>query len=164
MKHWYLLYCKRGELSRAKLHLENQDIECYFPEIEVDKIIRGKRSKVVEPLFASYMFIRFDYTKGPSFTTIRSTRGVADFVRLGSYPREIDDELIESLRECEKVSKGQITCQLPVKGQQIKIVQGQFAGLEAIYDEPDGEMRSILFIKMLNKMVPVRIDNKNLDL
>ncbi len=164
MKRWYLLYCKKGELSRAKMHLENQGVACYYPEIEVDKIIRGKRSKVTEPLFSSYMFICFDYTQGPAFTTIRSTRGVADFVRVGRYPREIEEELIDSLRECEKVTQGQIASELPEKGQKVRIAQGQFAGLDAIYKEPDGEVRSILLINMLNKVVPVRIDNKDLDL
>ncbi len=65
------------------MHLENQSVECFYPEVCVEKILRGKRQMVQEPLFPSYMFVRFDFENGPSFTTVRSTRGVVDFVRLG---------------------------------------------------------------------------------
>ncbi|MBB1315425.1 transcription termination/antitermination NusG family protein, partial [Aliivibrio sp. SR45-2] len=41
MKQWYLLCCKRGDQQRAKLHLENQNVECFYPEIDVEKMIRG---------------------------------------------------------------------------------------------------------------------------
>lgn len=57
MKKWYLLYCKRGEQRRAKMHLENQQVECFYPEVEIEKINRGKRRINLEPLFPSYMFI-----------------------------------------------------------------------------------------------------------
>lgn len=63
MKRWYLLYCKRGEQQRAKMHLENQSVECFYPEVCVEKILRGKRQMVQEPLFPSYMFVRFDFRK-----------------------------------------------------------------------------------------------------
>ena len=86
MKRWYVLYCKRGEQERAALHLSNQGIECYYPKVKIEKITRGKRQTKIEPLFPSYMFIYFDYEVGPSFTTVRSTRGVSDFVRQGPYP------------------------------------------------------------------------------
>ncbi|MCQ4504528.1 transcription/translation regulatory transformer protein RfaH, partial [Vibrio parahaemolyticus] len=50
MKRWYLLYCNRGEQIRAKQHLENQGVECFYPTEEVEKILRGKRQKVEEPV------------------------------------------------------------------------------------------------------------------
>ncbi|NAW80175.1 hypothetical protein CAG60_15090 [Vibrio sp. V33_P6A3T137] len=49
MKGWYLLYCKRGEQARAKSHLENQGVECFYPQMEVEKILRGKRKKYKSP-------------------------------------------------------------------------------------------------------------------
>ena len=161
MKRWYLLYCKRGDLTRAKMHLKNQGVECYYPEIDIEKITRGRRRTVREPLFASYMFVRFDYELGPSFTTVRSTRGVVDFVRLGQLPQEVQGDLIYKLKQQIDIS---ISNTLPEKGQEVHIVQGQFAGITAIYSEPDGEKRSILLIKLINQTVEVKIDNSNIDL
>ncbi|MEF1341939.1 transcription/translation regulatory transformer protein RfaH, partial [Vibrio rotiferianus] len=41
---------------------------------------------------------------------------------------------------------------------------GQFAGIEAIFQEKDGEKRSMMLVKMITQSVPVSIENKDLDL
>jgi len=164
MKRWYLLYCKRGEQLRAKAHLENQGVECFYPEIEVEKILRGKRQKVREPLFPSYMFVRFDFQQGPTFTTVRSTRGVADFIRFGSEPKEIQGDLVYELKQFGATLQAMSRTEGPIKGQEIEVKGGQFKGLTAIYQEPDGESRSIMLVKMISQPVAMSIDNKHLDL
>ncbi|MFA0442470.1 transcriptional activator RfaH [Vibrio sp. 10N.286.49.C2] len=164
MKCWYLLYCKRGDQARAKLHLENQGVQCYYPEVEVEKIQRGKRQKVKEPLFPSYMFIYFDFEAGPSFTTIRSTRGVVDFIRFGAQPTEVQGDLVFELQQAVHFCVEAQQQELPEAGDCVKIIAGQFAGIEAIFHEPDGEARSIMLVNLINKPVPVSIDNKDLDL
>lgn len=164
MKRWYLLYCKRGKQLRAKAHLENQGVECFYPEIEVEKILRGKRQKVREPLFPSYMFVRFDFQQGPTFTTVRSTRGVADFIRFGSEPKEIQGDLVYELKQFGAALQAMSRTEGPVKGQEIEVKSGQFKGLTAIYQEPDGESRSIMLVKMISQPVAMSIDNKHLDL
>ncbi|MBF8999818.1 MULTISPECIES: transcription/translation regulatory transformer protein RfaH [Vibrio] len=161
MKRWYLLYCKRGEQPRAKLHLENQGVECYYPEVVVEKIVRNKRQEVTEPLFPSYVFVNFDYEVGPSFTSVRSTRGVVDFIRFGPLPKEINSTLISELKMLEQ-NDLHVQNTLPEKGQILEITGGQFAGIDAIYQEPDGETRSILLVKMINQNVEISVDNKNL--
>ncbi|MEF1311002.1 transcription/translation regulatory transformer protein RfaH [Vibrio mytili] len=165
MKRWYLLYCKRGEQVRAKQHLENQGVECFYPTIEVEKILRGKRQKVEEPLFPSYVFAHFDYEKGPNFTSVRSTRGVVDFVRFGAQPKEISTELIDELSKLEMCcSDDHSSERLPKPGDEIRVKSGQFAGIDAIFQEQDGEKRSIMLVQMITKRVPVSIDNSDLDL
>lgn len=164
MKRWYVLYCKRGDQERAALHLDNQGVECYYPKVKVEKIIRGKQQVKLEPLFPSYMFVYFDFEVGPTFTTIRSTRGVADFVRQGAYPQEVQAELVASLKQLENLNDEPQSSELPKQGQSVTIKSGQFAGVEAIYQEPDGEMRSIMLVKMLNQMVAVKVDNSDLEL
>ena len=164
MKRWYLLYCKRGDQCRAKLHLENQNIECFYPQIDVKKTVRGKQKVVQEPLFPSYMFVRFDYENGPSFTTIRSTRGVVDFIQFGSVPYEVQGDLLYELKQLEKKEK--LSCAelnlSPNCGDMVKVTNGQFAGMEALYQEKDGEMRSIILVKMISQVVPVVVENQNL--
>jgi len=164
MKRWYLLYCKRGDLARARLHLENQGVECYYPEMQVEKLVRGKRKVVTEPLFSSYLFVRFDYEAGPTFTTVRSSRGVVDFVRQGSYPQEVQGDLIYELKQVEQQAVEPMVTSLPDKGQVVRIKQGQFAGLDAIYSEADGELRSILLIKLISQTVEVRVSNSDIEL
>ncbi|WP_016676999.1 transcription termination/antitermination NusG family protein, partial [Yersinia pestis] len=59
MKSWYLLYCKRGQILRAKEHLERQTVNCWTPIVAIEKIVRGKRIEVIEALFPNYLFAEF---------------------------------------------------------------------------------------------------------
>lgn len=164
MKRWYVLYCKRGDQERAQMHLENQGVEVYYPKIIVEKMVRGKRQKKSEPLFPSYMFVRFDYKVGPSFTTVRSTRGVSDFIRTGAYPTELQGDLVYTLKQLESSQEdAEIDPSLHKKGDEVIIKSGQFAGVDAIYHEADCEKRSILLITMINKKVEVQVDNHHIE-
>ncbi|BBC39541.1 transcription antitermination protein RfaH [Photobacterium damselae subsp. piscicida] len=71
MKGWYLLYCKRSEQERAVINLDRQGVECYYPQVRIDKIVRGKKQEVLEPLFPSYVFVYFD-PEQVSYTSVRS--------------------------------------------------------------------------------------------
>ena len=66
-------------------HLERQSVNCLMPTIALEKIIRGKRTMVSEPLFPNYLFIEFD-PEVIHTTTISATRGVNNFVRFGALP------------------------------------------------------------------------------
>lgn len=163
MKRWYLLYCKRGDQARAKGHLENQGVECYYPVVEISKVVRGKRQTVTEPLFASYMFVYFDYEVGPSFTSLRSTRGVVDFIRQGRYPQEVRSSIVDEIKAYEEQVDGPLPSKLPKPGQEVRITEGQFSDVAAIYQESDGEKRSILLITLMNQKVPVSVDNRDIE-
>ncbi|MDU2997681.1 MAG: transcription/translation regulatory transformer protein RfaH [Klebsiella pneumoniae] len=93
MQAWYLLYCKRGQLQRAQEHLERQSVNCLMPTIALEKIIRGKRTMVSEPLFPNYLFIEFD-PEVIHTTTISATRGVNNFVRFGALPAIVPSAVI----------------------------------------------------------------------
>nr|WP_086940716.1 transcription/translation regulatory transformer protein RfaH [Thaumasiovibrio occultus] len=162
MNPWYLVYCKRSEQERATINLERQNVACYYPKVRVEKIRRGKRVDVEEPLFPSYLFVSFN-AEEVSFTTVRSTRGVADFVRCGAKPQEVRNELIFSLMEREDSDelRDQLS-DLPQPGDIVTLGGGQFEGLEAIFKEADGEKRSIMLITMMGKQVEVRVSNTDL--
>ena len=91
MEKWYLLYCKRGQIDRAMEHLNRQDVICMTPMADIEKVIRGKRTIVKEPLFPNYLFVKFDHNAIHT-TTIQSTRGVSHFVRFGQLPAIVPDE------------------------------------------------------------------------
>ncbi|WP_338464144.1 transcription/translation regulatory transformer protein RfaH [Franconibacter daqui] len=156
MRSWYLLYCKRGQLQRAQEHLERQQVNCLTPMITLEKIVRGKRAPVSEPLFPNYMFVEFDPEEIHT-TTISATRGVSHFVRFGSQPAMVPLTVIEQLQNCqpEEVTDPQT----PYEGDKVVITEGAFEGLEAIFTEPDGETRSMLLLNLLNKQVRQSVKN-----
>ncbi|BBC39540.1 transcription antitermination protein RfaH [Photobacterium damselae subsp. piscicida] len=53
-------------------------------------------------------------------------------------------------------------CELPKPGESLTLSQGQFKGIDAIYQEPDGEKRSFMLINLLGRAVKVSVDNKDL--
>lgn len=157
MENWYLVYCKQHEMLRAIQHLERQGVNCLSPRYEAEKMVKKRRRKVMEPLFPNYLFVKFNY-EVVHFSTINSTRGVNYFVRYGQWPVIVPEEVIASLMVPSFVQE---VCQeLPLPGQPVVIKDGIFAGIQAIYNEPDGETRSVLLLKILHKDVPKVVDNR----
>lgn len=156
MESWYLLYCKRGQLLRAKEHLERQAVHCLSPMIALEKTVRGKPTQVNEPLFPNYLFIEFD-PESIHTTTISATRGVSHFVRFGNQPATVPLDVIVALQNpIETV----VESELPQPGDTVIITEGAFEGLQAIFTEPDGEARSMLLLNLLNKQVVRSVGNR----
>lgn len=156
MESWYLLYCKRGQLLRAKEHLERQAVHCLSPMIALEKTVRGKRTHVSEPLFPNYLFIEFD-PESIHTTTISSTRGVSHFVRFGNQPATVPLDVIVALQSPIEIT---VESELPQPGDTVIITEGAFEGLQAIFTEPDGEARSMLLLNLLNKQVVHSVGNR----
>ena len=156
MQAWYLLYCKRGQLQRAQEHLERQSVNCLMPTIALEKIIRGKRTMVSEPLFPNYLFVEFD-PEVIHTTTISATRGVSHFVRFGMSPATVPSSVIHQL---SIYKPDDITDpETPYPGDSVVITEGAFEGLQAIFAEPDGEARSMLLLNLLNKQIKQSVKN-----
>lgn len=160
MQSWYLLYCKRHQLLRAQDHLERQGVNCFSPMIELEKVVRGKRGFISEPMFPNYLFIEFDHEQIHT-TTISATRGVSHFVRFGQLPAMIPADVISSLKENNANPVVLIHPDTPQPGDTVQITKGIFEGLEAIYTEPDGEARSMLLLNLINKPVYQSINNRH---
>lgn len=159
MKNWYLPYCKRGQIPRAIEHLERQQVGCFTPFVTIEKIVRGKRTAVTEPLFPNYLFIEFD-PEVIHTTTINSTRGVSSFVRFGKYPVTVPQDVIDTLQIPQLSTLSYSEENVPHSGDSVLITEGIFQGLQAIYQEPDGEARSILLLNILNSEVKKSVSNK----
>ena len=156
MQAWYLLYCKRGQLQRAQEHLERQAVSCLTPMITLEKIVRGKRTSVSEPLFPNYLFVEFD-PEVIHTTTSNATRGVRHFVRFGMHPATVPSSVIHQLSVYKP--EGVTDPSTPFPGDSVVITEGAFEGLQAIFSEPDGEARSMLLLNLLNKQVMQSVKN-----
>ncbi|XTZ38393.1 transcription/translation regulatory transformer protein RfaH [Salmonella enterica] len=156
MRSWYLLYCKRGQLQRAQEHLERQAVSCLTPMIALEKIVRGKRTTVNEPLFPNYLFVEFD-PEVIHTTTINATRGVSHFVRFGKHPASVPPSVIHQLSIYQP--EGITDPDTPYPGDDVIITEGALEGLKAIFKEADGEARSVLLLNLLNKQVVQSVKN-----
>ncbi len=155
---WYALITKPRDEIRALEHLQAQGFHCFLPQIQREKLSRGRVSCAIEPLFPRYMFIRLDDAKD-NFYSVRSTRGVSDFVRFGALPAKVASALIDEIRNrCQLQTAPDAS--LPQENDAVELLEGPFRGLQAIFQCRDGEQRSILLLKLMQKHVKFSAANR----
>jgi transcriptional antiterminator RfaH len=163
--NWLLLQVKPRQELRALENLERQNGECYCPQIQVEKLSRGKRIKVKEPLFPGYLFINAQPEQnGLTYTSIRSSRGVSNIVGFGVEPIKIPEALIAGIKQREQPGLMCLKAEgLPQVGDQVEILDGPFKGLQAIYSSADGLQRSIVLISLLHQQTPASLLNAQIE-
>jgi len=148
---WYLVHCKPRQDERAEEHLLRQGYACYRPQHTCERVVRGRRVFVVESLFPGYLFIQL--AADANWAPLRSTRGVSRIVAFGGMPLRLDNSLIVHLQQRAAV---------PVKpaleaGDSVRIAEGGFAELEAIFIAMDGEQRVLLLLNMLSRQQQISV-------
>jgi len=161
MFSWYLVYSKPRQEHCALENLERQGFGCFLPLISIEKLRRKLIVVVQEPLFPRYLFIRLDASQeGRSWNPIRSTTGVSRLVTFGQVPAKVDDVLVEAIRA--SVTDAGVRQRHFEPGELVRINDGPFAGLEAVYQMPDGEARVMVLIDILSKKVSLSIEPPSL--
>ena len=135
-----------------------QNFQIYLPRIRIRRHRRGKWIDAIEVLFPRYLFIRIDPLQR-NMAPVRSTRGVVGLVRFGGQPAVVPDEVIDALMQCRDPASGlHHESRTPFcAGDRIKLVDGPFAGMEAVFAEQDGEKRVIVLLELLGKSNKVRV-------
>ncbi|MBU2710364.1 transcription termination/antitermination NusG family protein [Zooshikella harenae] len=155
---WYLLKTKPREEVRAVTHLENQNFTVYCPWI--DKLDKAGKIKK-EPLFPGYVFLNNENVEGINYTKVRSTRGVANFVRFGINHAQASDELIERIKRQED-----LLCAEPKEkfkiNQLVEFKEGPFKYLQGIYLSKSGDERCIILLSFLSRSQKVNVAQKSI--
>lgn len=158
---WFLIKTKTRQEKRAMDHLQRQHAECYCPEVSVEKIFRGKKSKMIEILFPGYLFVNFR-NPASSIHSVKSTRGVQSFVSFGGTPAQVPFALIQELREKTKPSENLLISNLPKRGDKLKVIDGPFNGMSVVFFQPNGDERAEVLLNMMNQQVKASIQYSNL--
>jgi transcriptional antiterminator RfaH len=157
MFSWYLIHSKPRQEVCALDNLQRQGFECFLPIITVEKLRRKLLVPVPEPLFPRYLFIRLDAgQQGRSWNPIRSTTGVSRLVSFGQVPAKVDEALVLGIQA--QLQAQPVQQMLFTPGEPLRINQGPFAGLEAVYQMPDGQARVMVLIELLSKKVGLSIE------
>ena len=158
---WFLLKTKTRQEKRAIENLQRQHAECYCPEVFVEKIVRGKKSQVVEILFPGYLFVNFR-NLASSTHSVKNTRGVQSFVSFGGTPARVPCALIQELKEKTKPSENLLISNLPKRGDKLKVTDGPFNGMDVVFSQPNGDERAEVLLNMMNQQVRAFIQYSNL--
>jgi len=143
MKNWYLIQTKPKQEKMASQNLINQNFEIYYPKTQI-------KNKVVA-LFPRYIFIQLD-DQNQNWSPIRSTKGVANFVRFGIKFAKVPNYIIDTIKQQEsKTIDKLIDLSKFHKGDAIQIQDGALKGQQAIFSHYDGQMRAIVLLKILHQ-------------
>ena len=158
---WHLIYTKPRKESLALEKLSEQGLISYLPLKPVERIRRGKRQVLQEPLFQRYLFIQADDRFFLRRHAIRSTPGVSHLLQIGEIDTPVDDELIVFIRSLEAGHRDLVEAYFKPNNV-VKITQGIYHDLEAIFVEDQGEQRALLLIQLLQTDTRISIDKHHL--
>ncbi len=153
--NWYLLLCKPRQDARAEENLLRQGYSCFRPLLYREKLSGGRIRKVEESLFPGYLFIQL--SAQDNWTPLRSTRGVNRLVAFNGYPLPVSAKLVEQLRLRSQQVAVQTAVPALQAGEKVRITEGPFAELEAIFHSMDGLQRAVLLLNMLNRQQTIRL-------
>ena len=151
---WFAVATKPRQEHVAEVNLTRQGYRAVLPLIEVRKRRQNKWTKVAEPLFSGYLFVRLELGKD-NLAPIRSTLGCRDLVRIGSglvpVPEAVMMPLL-SLNSSPKTSEVLFS-----EGDQIAIAAGPFAGLQGSFKLAKGNDRAEVLLALLGKERPITV-------
>jgi transcriptional antiterminator RfaH len=146
--NWYVIYTKPKCEDSTALQFRNAGVETLNPKIRLRKYFRGKYTSVIEPLFPSYLFARFDPERHGHM--IRYTRGVRYIVGKQNpmvVPQVIIDAILERM-------EGDIITPVAEKlesGDRVFIKEGPFANFYGIFErEVPGRERAMILLETLH--------------
>ena len=136
----------------VEINLNNQKIEYFLP-----RFTNGKREGKV--IFPGYIFIK--PKTGDTFQSIRSTRGVSDFVRFEMAFANVSDETIDDLKKVVDVMNDRMDqTNRHQKADEVFIKSGPFKGFNAIFEKYNEDKSAIVLINFLRHQQRVKIQSE----
>jgi transcriptional antiterminator RfaH len=158
-KGWYLLQIKPNSSNIAKLNLQRQSFEVFFPHIEVSsKILKSSANSIV-PLFPGYMFVAFDAVSRPcSWKKINNTFGVSKIINFGRKFQPIrTKDMVSLMKRCDDNGKLH-KLKNPKIGDDISILYGPFEDFVGTIEKIDSVKRVCILIELLGRKTSVMLD------
>ncbi len=161
MRLWYLVYTKPRSERIVEHVLLERGMEIFLPMVQVWRVRRKRIEE--EPMFPNYIFVRCDLTNG-DFAKVRWAPGVRYLVSFdGSGPISVPDDLVEYIK-----GRSSNTTMYDKyhwkKGDKVRIVDGAFKGLEAVFDARlPGYERARVLIKVLGRLTRCEVPVEWLD-
>ena len=155
-------------VARLEPHREQLALRClglagyqtYFPRLRERRISHGRKIEVRPPLFPGYAFL----TVEAQWYAARWSIGVIGLIMDGIKPARVADHIIDELRKRER--NGLI--ELPRReefqiGDQVRILQGPFAGHLALYAGMKPRERVEILLQLLGSEQRVELPRVDIE-
>jgi transcriptional antiterminator RfaH len=147
---WYAIQTKANKEKEVEKRLVDLRLEVFLPWIRARRRVGSRFHWVLVPLFPGYLFCRLDLME--SGKAARYSPGVKDFLKFGNQIAEVAMEIVTSLRERCPCGIAEIDPVSAQPGDSVKINEGPFFGLEAIFERKmKGSERVAVLLDILGR-------------
>lgn len=158
---WHCLHTQPKHEHIAEAHLRlNSNNEVYLPRIRFERKYRNRKCWVTEPLFPSYVFVRF--SDSGIIPHVRYIPGIHDVVHFGSQIPTIHEAVIDELRrQIGGDGIHTIDCSMDV-GDSVEVVSGPFEGLQGLVSRViPAKQRVAILLDFLGRQTLVQVSCTN---
>ncbi|WP_434212117.1 transcription termination/antitermination NusG family protein [[Pseudomonas] boreopolis] len=161
MRGWHLVLTRPRQERVAMAQLERQGYEVWLPMAR-DRAGNLDSARVV-PLFPRYLFVNVD-SETDNTAPIRSTIGCCGLVRFGMTLAMLPAQAAEAIRQrCD--DQGCVrTGDDWAPGSRLKVLDGPFAGFEAVFQARSASERVSVLLHWLGVTRPVQMSAGSLKL
>jgi transcriptional antiterminator RfaH len=147
---WYAIQTKTNREREVEKRLADMKLEAFLPWMRTRRRIGSRYGWVLVPLFPGYIFCRLDMVV--SGKAARYSPGVRDFLTFGSRIAEVSEGIIQALHERCPGGVAEIDPLNAKPGEAVRISEGPFAGLEAIFEQKlKGSERVAVLLEILGR-------------
>jgi transcriptional antiterminator RfaH len=158
---WYAIQTKVNREKDVERRLKDLRLEVFLPWMRARRRIGSRFHWVLAPLFPGYVFCRLDMVV--SGKAARYSPGVKDFLTFGSRIAEVSENIIEALRERCPGGVAEIDPVNAKPGDIVRINEGPFSGLEAIFEEKlKGSERVAVLLEILGRQTRIVLPSETI--
>ena len=157
---WFAVRIREKYRASAQDLLRAQGFEFFSPMITETHQWSDRRKAVTVPLFAGYVFCRFN---PDHHVAILRTPGVIEIVHSGARfcevdPRELQavDQALRSQQPVERLSK-------PITGQRVRMGSGPMQNVEGVLLESRSHCKLVLSVGMMNRSIAVHVERSQVE-
>jgi transcription antitermination factor NusG len=147
--HWFAIRAKPRREHFAALNIGALGIGFLFPEVKVERFLRGAAHQGAKPLFPGYFFARF--CAANSLELVKSARGVLQVISSGRTPIPVSEKVVREIQD--RVQADGFIRIRPnglAPGTRVTIQSGPFEGLMGrVERELDDRRRVAIFLETL---------------
>jgi len=159
--NWYVLKV-RSRYEKAVAEELAKQYEVFLPLVKKRRKWSDRIKVIDAPLFPGYLFINTDIRQK---FYILEIKGVSGFIRFGNKEATIHENELKALEIMlkEPQSLEVQDTYLFSEGQDVKVINGAFAGLKGKVRSIKNKSRLYILIEQLGKLVSVEIDSNAIE-
>lgn len=159
---WYAIQTKANKEKEVEKRLSDLHVEVFLPWMRMRRRIGSRFHWGLVPLFPGYLFCRLDLVQ--SGKAARYSPGVRDFLKFGNQIAEVGIEILASLRERCPEGIAQIEFLSAKPGDAVKIKEGPFSGIEAIFEKNmKGSERVAVLLDILGRQTRLVLPSETIE-